>query len=94
LNSEETRELIAQTCDAIKFFVLEKNRRYGNSALEPIRIFSKFDDAEQINVRLDDKLMRVKNSSEERKNDHADLIGYLILKCVKKGWIDFSDLID
>jgi len=45
-------------------------------------------------VRLDDKLKRVQNADELRKNDIADIIGYLILLCVNQGWDDFSDLID
>lgn len=90
----ETQEQIVQACDALKAFVIEKNRRYGNSALEPMQVFSKLSATEQINVRLDDKLMRIKNSKEERMNDHVDALGYLILKCVQKGWLDFSSLLD
>lgn len=38
--------------------LLAKNAAYGNSALEPVRIFSKADPTEQIRVRIDDKLSR------------------------------------
>jgi len=78
--------------------LVAKNKRYGNSALEPMRVFSRADPAEGILVRLDDKLSRIKYASNEgnllRKNDIADMIGYLILYCVKQGWTDFDDLID
>lgn len=72
----------------------EKNKRYGNAALEPLGIFNKNDATDGILVRLDDKLMRIKNSKELRKNDIADVLGYLVLLCADKEWILFKDLID
>ena len=55
----DTQTLISATCDEIKEMLLAKNRRYGNSALEPVRIFSKASAYEQILVRLDDKLSQI-----------------------------------
>lgn len=89
-----SQDKIIKVCDNIKKFLLEKNKRYGNSALEPIRIHSKADNVEQILVRLDDKLSRIKNSDEMRKNDIVDIIGYYVLLLVSKDYIDFEDLID
>ena len=65
-----------------------KNRRYGNSALEPVRIFSKADRVEQINVRIDDKLKRIANSPDDEDEDVLlDLMGYLVLKRIaRKGF--------
>ena len=74
--------------------VLEKNKRYGNSALNPLNIFSELSAEEGIRVRLDDKLSRIRNSEELRKNDVADIMGYLILLSLANNWEDFSDLID
>lgn len=91
---EETQEEIRKTCDSIAQFLLEKNRRYGNSALNPVKIFSRLKGATGIDTRIDDKLSRIANSEELRKNDTVDLVGYLLLKCVEKGWTDFSDQID
>lgn len=71
-----------------------KNDKYGNSANSPLRIFSKADAEEGIAVRLDDKIGRIKNSKELRKNDISDMIGYLALLCVDKGWTDFSEFMD
>jgi hypothetical protein len=85
---------IENVCDNLKYFLLEKNRRYGNSALEPARIFSKADSSEQIKVRLDDKINRIKNSNEDRENDYLDLMGYIVLFMVKKGWDDFKKYLD
>jgi len=85
---------IKQTCDSLNRLLQEKNKRYGNSALEPLGIFNKKSASDGIMVRLDDKLMRVKNSNELRKNDVSDIMGYLVLLCVDKGWDNFDDLID
>ncbi len=95
---ETMQENITKTCEGMARLLVAKNQRYGNSALEPMRVFSRADPAEGILVRLDDKLSRSKHSSNDgkplRKNDRADMIGYLILYCVKQGWTDFDDLID
>ena len=80
--------------------VVEKNKRYGNAALEPLGVFTKHiltENSESLNgilVRLDDKLKRVKHGDEIRKNDVSDLMGYLALLCIEKGWDNFDDLID
>ena len=76
---------IVRQCDAIKDMLLEKNRKYGNSALEPKRIFSRASPLEQINVRIDDKLSRLMSAqSDEDEDVDLDLIGYLILRRVAK----------
>jgi len=89
-----TQSAISQTCKELEQFLLEKNKRYGDSACNPVRTFSKAPADAQILVRLDDKLSRIGNSDELRKNDIVDLMGYLVLLCVKKEWLAFSDLID
>jgi len=92
------REKITKTCDSIARLLVGKNQRYGNSALEPIRVFSNVDADVGLLVRLDDKLSRIKYASSNhkplRRNDIVDMTGYLILYCVKQGWTDFDDLID
>jgi len=87
-------ESIAAVCDGMKALLLEKNRRYGDSALNPIKVFSRLNAAEGIMVRLDDKLSRVRNGETLRKNDAADIIGYMALLCIAEGWTDFAELID
>ena len=59
-----------------------------------INVFNKEDPGKGILIRLDDKLKRIKESPEVRKNDIADLMGYLALYCVAEGWVDFTDQID
>jgi hypothetical protein len=71
-----------------------KNKRYGNSSLEPIKVLSKADNTTGLLQRADDKIARIKNSPELRKNDVADLIGYLVLICVSKGWDNFDEFKD
>ena len=85
---------IAAICDGMKALLLEKNSRYGDSALHPIQVFSRLNPSEGIRIRLDDKLSRVKNGESLRKNDTADLIGYLVLLCAAEGWTEFTELID
>jgi len=76
----QTQADIAATCDAIKELLLEKNRKYGDSALNPVRIFSQSDSTEQIRVRIDDKLSRLRNQQADEDEDVIDdLIGYLVL---------------
>ena len=85
---------IKNVCASMQELLLEKNKRYGNSALEPVGIFSRQDSGESIKIRLDDKIGRIQNSNELRKNDVADLIGYLVLLAISEGWTDFGELID
>ena len=80
-----TQLLIQETCDQIKELLIEKNRKYGDSAVNPIRILSKSSNTEQILVRIDDKLNRIKNmQSDEDEDVITDLIGYLVLYKVAK----------
>ena len=80
-----TQNTIADVCDNIKNMLIDKNKSYGDSALDPIRIFSKANSDEQIKIRIDDKLSRISRGSEfYGDNDLDDLIGYLILLKVSK----------
>jgi predicted ATPase with chaperone activity len=75
-------EILAQVKSVAEMLV-EKNKKYGNSAIQPKRIFSKASPVEQINVRIDDKLSRIANQQVNEDEDaEFDLIGYLILKRV------------
>jgi hypothetical protein len=71
---------IASVCDELKELLLNKNRKYGDSALNPVRIFSKASTLEQLKVRMDDKLSRLRNAQDDDDEDPTtDLIGYLVL---------------
>jgi hypothetical protein len=80
----DAQRLIAQECDAIKQLLLSKNAAYGNSALDPLRIFSQDSAVRQILVRIDDKLSRIKRGcasdvAKVPEDTVQDLIGYLVL---------------
>ena len=69
---------IADKCSEIEQMLVEKNRAYGNSATEPLRIFSQVDSSEGIRIRIDDKLSRIRNRAKG-EDSIKDLVGYLIL---------------
>ena len=80
----ENNFFAVQVCvvlDEIRDLLIAKNLKYGNSALEPLGVFSQLSAKEGLLVRIDDKLKRIKNGSLERDDEDVinDLIGYLIL---------------
>lgn len=83
------QQMIVNECDKLKAMLLEKNSRYGNSAISPIRVFSQADNLSQILVRMDDKLSRIKNmavNNGDNEDAMMDLAGYIILyKVAKQG---------
>ena len=79
---EQTRNLL-----------IEKNRKYGDSALNPINIFSKLDAKQQLFVSIDHKMKRLKNQQVDDTEDTLDdLIGYCVLSKIfdyrKSGYYD------
>lgn len=80
METSQSQHDIATVCNQVRDLLLEKNRKYGDSALQPVRIFSKSSTQEQIKVRLDDKLSRLRSAqSDEDEDVILDLIGYLML---------------
>ena len=78
--SAPSGQKIMTQCLDIAEMLIKKNISYGDSALSPSRVFAQSDNVEQIKVRIDDKLNRVKNNQGfAGDNDIDDLIGYLIL---------------
>jgi hypothetical protein len=76
----QTQYDISALLDRIESLLIEKNRKYGDSALSPVRVFSKVDPVEQLKVRIDDKLSRISSGqSDEDEDVIIDLIGYLVL---------------
>lgn len=74
-------EGVDATLAIVKNILMEKNKKYGNSALDPIRIFSRAGVVEQLKVRLDDKLSRVARGVDIEDNEDVvlDLIGYFVI---------------
>jgi hypothetical protein len=83
--SKQTEASIKTVMGGIEKMLIEKNRAYGDSALDPVRVFSKQDNIEQLYVRIDDKLSRIKRGYEYPGDDTIfDLVGYLVLLLVAK----------
>jgi hypothetical protein len=81
-NPRETQSYIREVCDEIRDFLIEKNEQYGDSAINPVRIFSRANPDEQLLIRIDDKLSRLARGDDRLESDEDvldDLIGYLIL---------------
>ncbi len=85
MSAENVRGLIVQQCRELESMLLEKNEGYGNSALDPVRLFSRASPIEQLKVRIDDKISRIargnfdKVKEEDLKVVTKDILGYLIL---------------
>lgn len=75
------KEEVSSILDEIRDMLVSKNEKYGNSALEPIGVFSKLSPKEGLLIRIDDKLKRIKNGSLDKDDEDVvnDLIGYLVL---------------
>ena len=76
-----TQTDIARICDDVKQLLLAKNLKYGDSALNPVRIMSQASPTEQILVRIDDKLSRIARGNVVNDDEDVlnDLIGYFVL---------------
>lgn len=74
---------VRRITDQIADLLISKNKAYGDSALNPIRVFSKSDRIEQLNVRIDDKISRIQRGTDFEDEDTVrDLAGYLVLRLI------------
>lgn len=82
-----TQQKIHEIMGAMKDLLLYKNQKYGDSAINPKKIFYKGDSTNSILIRLDDKIGRVMSNTEEkpRVNDVCDIIGYCTLLLISMG---------
>ena len=82
-----TQQKIHEIMGAMKDLLLYKNQKYGDSAINPKKIFYKGDSTNSILIRLDDKIGRVMSNTEEkpRINDVCDIIGYCVLLLISMG---------
>ena len=95
-NTTETQDKIVEITEAMRDLLLYKNKKYGDSALNPQHIFYKGDAVNSILIRLDDKLGRIMANQEPLINDVADIIGYctLYLISIGAGKEDIEKLMD
>jgi hypothetical protein len=71
---------LQQVLHRLQEMLIEKNRKYGDAALNPKQTFSRAPVTELIKVRIDDKLSRIENRQTDEDEDPAwDLLGYLVL---------------
>ena len=70
---------ILAACMEMAVFLISKNKAYGDSALDPVRIMSSADPAEQLRVRMDDKLSRLMRGNADGEDVIKDLVGYYFL---------------
>jgi hypothetical protein len=74
---------VRRITDQIADLLIAKNKAYGDAALNPIRVFSKSDRIEQLNVRIDDKISRIQRGTDFEDEDTVrDLAGYLVLRLI------------
>ena len=85
INSDSEHQ-IKEVTNQLQELLIKKNRAYGNSALEPLNVFSKQNAVDSLCARLDDKLSRIKNKGLNDKTEDTlfDLAGYLILLIIAK----------
>lgn len=79
LSMDEFKGELYSVLDEVGDMLVEKNKSYGDSALNPVRVFSKADPVEQLLVRIDDKLSRISRGGESEEDTELDLLGYLVL---------------
>lgn len=84
------KEEVEKVLNEVKQMLLEKNASYGNSALEPSRIFSKADTIEQLKIRIDDKLTRIQKGKYLREDDLKDILGYMVLLRIKQNELSYK----
>jgi len=97
MTMNEIEMKITCVCDDIKELLIQKNRKYGNSALKPNRIFSKCSATEQLLVRIDDKLNRIMKGAGLLATDEDvvnDLIGYLVLLKISMAKDQNNEILD
>lgn len=68
-----------EVLELLRTMLVEKNKAYGDSALNPVSVLSKADPRELILARIDDKIKRVMYGESAGEDVWADLRGYFVL---------------
>ena len=78
----EFRTECAKIAAKVVNLLADKNEQYGDSAFDPIRMFSQLGPDAGLRVRIDDKLSRLLRGNADMESDTDvidDLIGYFML---------------
>lgn len=76
----DSADRIKRKFDSIRDLVLEKNRLYGDAALNPYSVFSKISPADRLRSRIDEKISRYRNhKAGDLESPLVDLVGCLVL---------------
>lgn len=92
-------EQIKAVFEQMERLLQHKNKKYGDSALQPMRCFSQSEEND-IYSRLDEKLKRIKNrpkGSDAAPADVIDVMGYCALELIRQGFlrdVDFDRFMD
>jgi hypothetical protein len=77
--NKTTEDKIIEECDGLKAVLLEKNRKYGDTACRPGYPFP-LPASSAIKARINDKIGRLAQDNKDEDEDIThDLLGYLIL---------------
>ena len=81
-----TKDSIKEKCRLLEDLLVKKNDAYGDSALEPLGVFSSANASSGLKIRLDDKLKRIANAGlvEDTEDTLIDIAGYIILLMIAK----------
>lgn len=77
--SSDFRSDLDAVLEELRGMLVAKNAAYGDSALDPIRLFSQADPIEQLKVRIDDKVSRIARGHAAGEDPVDDWLGYLLL---------------
>ena len=81
--------------DSLASLLEYKDKQYGSAYKDTESIFGEGISPEiHLYTRLNEKLNRIKNSNELRKNDVVDLTSYLVLLLKTRGWDNFDEFKD
>ena len=83
-NTQSFQQKVHAVLTDIETMLVEKNRAYGDSALNPVRVFSTADPREQLRVRIDDTLSRLARGKAAGEDTVKDLLGYLVLLLISE----------
>lgn len=87
ISEDPTRRLIAEAGVRLTCLLLNKNARYGNSALAPMSVFARDVTPQQrMAIRMDDKINRIVRgqgiNGGDGEDPRVDLAGYLLLDII------------